>query len=119
MTRIFAVFAAIGWIAAVVLVAPKAALGGENDYPTATRAEYVFACMAANGQTPEMLQKCACVIDRIAERLPFARYEAAETVLRMQLMPGDRAAPFRAAPWATATVDELNRAQAEATLRCF
>ena len=29
-----------------------------NDYPTAARADYVFGCMAANGQTREYLQRC-------------------------------------------------------------
>jgi hypothetical protein len=109
----------LAWLAAPLAIFAFHAAARANDYPTAARAEYVFACMASNGQTPEALQKCACVIDAIAERLPFARYEAAETVLRMQMVPGDRAGPFRSAKWATDTVDELNRAQAEATLRCF
>jgi hypothetical protein len=90
-----------------------------NDFPTAARAEFVFACMAANGQTPEILQKCACAIDRIAESMTYEKYEAAETVMRMHLVPGDRVSLFRNSPWATEVVDELNRAQAAATLRCF
>ena len=38
-----------------------------NDYPTNARAEYVFACMATNGQTRDMLDRCSCAIDQIAE----------------------------------------------------
>mgnify|MGYP001612372584 CR=1 FL=1 len=106
-------------ILALAAFAHAHALAAENDYPTATRAEFVFACMAANGQTPEILQKCSCAIDRIAENLTFEKYEAAETVMRMHLVPGDRVALFRNSPWAHEVVDELNRAQAEATLRCF
>ena len=41
-----------------------------NDYPTAARADYVFACMAANGQSSEMLNRCSCSIDEIAAILP-------------------------------------------------
>lgn len=102
--------------AAFAALSPAAAA---NDFPTAARAEFVFACMAANGQTPEILQKCACAIDRIAESMTYEKYEAAETVMRMHLVPGDRVSLFRNSPWATEVVDELNRAQAAATLRCF
>ena len=51
-----------------------------NDYPTAVRADYVFACMAANGQGQDVLRKCACSIDHIASVLPYAAYVEAETV---------------------------------------
>jgi hypothetical protein len=103
----------------VALAALIPAAAGANDFPTAARAEFVFACMAANGQTQEILQKCACAIDLIAESMPYEKYEAAETVMRMHQAPGDRVALFRNSPWATEMVDQLNRAQAEATLRCF
>jgi len=95
--------------------APAAA----DDYPTATRAEYVFACMASNGQTPEVLRKCACSIDAIAERVPYASYEKVETIMAMQQIPGGRAAYFREAAWAKELLEELRRAQAEANLKCF
>ena len=98
---------------------PEAAADDFNDYPTAVRADYVFGCMAVNGQTEEMLRKCACSIDVIASILPYAQYEKIETILRIQLIPGQRSAAFRDAPWALALVDELRRAQAESTLRCF
>ncbi|PWC35391.1 hypothetical protein TSO221_29960 [Azospirillum sp. TSO22-1] len=90
-----------------------------DDYPTATRAEYVFACMASNGQTPEVLRKCACSIDAIAERVPYASYEKVETILAMQQIPGGRAAYFKEAAWAKELLEELRRAQAEANLKCF
>ena len=34
-----------------------------NDYPTVARADYIFACMAVNGQSRAVLEKCACSID--------------------------------------------------------
>ena len=55
-----------------------------NDYPTAARADYVFACMTTNGQTREALSRCACAIDTIAAAIPYADYEKAETILRMR-----------------------------------
>ncbi|MBL4691461.1 MAG: hypothetical protein JKY68_08410 [Rhodospirillales bacterium] len=90
-----------------------------NDYPTEARAEFVLGCMAANGQTPEMLQKCSCSIDVIATLVPYEKYIQMVTVLRMQQVPGDRTASFRGAAWANAMIDELKSAEAESTLKCF
>ena len=90
-----------------------------NDYPTVARAEFVFGCMGANGQTPEMLYKCSCSIDVIASIIPYDRYVQIETVMRMQQVAGERTAAFRTTKWANAIVDEFKSAEAEATLKCF
>lgn len=90
-----------------------------NDYPTEARADYVFACMAANGQSRQVLQQCACSIDTIASILPFEKYVEAETVLSMQLTGGERMAIFRTAASAKLLVADLRRAQAEAEILCF
>lgn len=90
-----------------------------NDFPTAARADYVFACMATNGQTREMLDKCACSIDEIASILPYEKYVQAETVLSMRLTGGERMAIFRSAASANTLVADLRRAQAEAEVICF
>ena len=89
------------------------------DYPTYIKADYVFACMAANGETPEMLQKCSCSIDVIASILPYEDYERADTVLRVQQDVGQRGIFYREASWAKAVVEQLQSAQAESTLQCF
>lgn len=93
--------------------------GTAHDYPTVARAEYVFACMATNGQTPLVLRQCACSIDAIAERLPYDQYERVETVMTMQLLPGERIGMFRDAPWVRELLGAYQKAQAEANLRCF
>lgn len=90
-----------------------------NDYPTNARAQYVFACMATNGQTQVSLEKCSCSIDEIAQIVPYDRYVEAETVLRMRQTTGERAALFRGNAPTTALVAELRRAQAEAEMTCF
>lgn len=90
-----------------------------NDYPTAARADYVFACMAANGQGRDVLEKCACSIDVIASVLPYEQYVEAETVLSMRLTGGERMAIFRSAVSAEALVADLRRAQAESEILCF
>ncbi len=101
-------------------LAQDAILGGVvNDYPTAVRAEYVFGCMAVNGQTSDALNRCSCSIDTIASILPYDDYVAAETVLRMRLSSGERSTLFRGGAMTTATVADLRRAQAEAEIICF
>ncbi|MGB3246589.1 MAG: hypothetical protein WBB25_18800 [Sulfitobacter sp.] len=90
-----------------------------NDYPTAARADYVFACMVTNGQTREMLDRCACSIDEIAAILPYQSYLEAETVLSMRRVGGERMSFFRSAAMAEALVADLRRAQAEAEIVCF
>jgi hypothetical protein len=92
-----------------------------HDYPTATIADYVFGCMAANGQNHETLEKCSCSIDVISSIIPFEEYEAGETVLRMQQVRGggEKMAIFRETAVAKDAVDRLRRAQIEADLRCF
>ncbi|MCY0096485.1 hypothetical protein OEG82_21080 [Hoeflea sp. J2-29] len=90
-----------------------------NDYPTAARADYVFGCMAANGQGQDVLIKCSCSIDHIATILPYEKYVEAETVLSMRQVGGERMAIFRTAASANALVAELRRAQAEAEILCF
>jgi lysyl-tRNA synthetase class II len=90
-----------------------------NDYPTEARADYVFGCMAANGQTREMLGKCSCSIDRIASILPYENYVEAETVLSLQQVGGEMMSIFKTAQMAQGMVAELRRAQAEAEILCF
>ena len=90
-----------------------------NDYPTVARADYVFGCMAANGQSRAVLEKCACSIDVIASILPYEDYVSGETVLRMRQGAGERMVIFRTAEGAKGVVRDLRRAQAEAEIRCF
>jgi len=92
-----------------------------HDYPTAERADYVFGCMAANGNTREALLKCSCSIDAIADRLPFSQYEKAETALSLQLGGGvgGRVGLFQDPPEIKQAIEQLRQAQAEANLQCF
>lgn len=90
-----------------------------GDYPTVAVADYVFACMKANGETRAVLESCACSIDVIASVVPYEHYEAAETFKRMGLLSGEGSSMFRESAPAKAAVTELKRAQAEADVRCF
>jgi hypothetical protein len=95
--------------------------GYAQGYPTAALADYVFGCMASNGETPQALEKCSCSIDVISSIIPYKEYEAGETVLRMRQVRGggEKMELFRDTAVAKDAVDRLRRAQVEAELRCF
>lgn len=90
-----------------------------HDYPTAARADYVIGCLAANGFKRELLQKCACGIDTIADLMSYEDYEKAATILSMQQGEGGpRAGLFRDTPIAREELEKLRAAEAEVNLRC-
>jgi hypothetical protein len=90
-----------------------------NDYPTAARAEYVYGCMKANGETRQAIEQCSCSVDVVASLMPYARYVTAETVLSMAQVQGNLGGQFRTSEQAATALNELRRAQAEAEVRCF
>jgi hypothetical protein len=90
-----------------------------NDYPTSARADYVFGCMKANGDTRRALEECSCSIDVIASLLPYDRYVMAEAVLSVGQTQSTLGAQFRSSEPAKAALNDLRRAQAEAEVRCF
>jgi hypothetical protein len=103
----------------IVVATPHARAEDLNDYPTSARADYVFGCMKANGETQELLQKCSCSIDVIASIIPYDRYVAAETILSMSQVTGPVGSEFRSTEPARLALQEFRRAQAEAEVRCF
>ena len=102
-----------------VVAAGRATAEDLNDYPTSARADYVFGCMKANGETQELLQKCSCSIDVIASIIPYDRYVTAETILSMSQVTGPVGSEFRSTESAKLELQEFRRAQAEAEIRCF
>jgi hypothetical protein len=110
-------------LAALALLAAPAisadAPEGRQDYPTVAIADYVFGCMATNGETREALEKCSCSVDVIATLLPYDEYVEAETVARMSQLAGEKGSLFRSGAEPKAATARLKRAQAEAEVRCF
>ena len=66
-----------------------------NDYPTSARAEYVYGCMKANGETRQAIEQCSCSIDVVASIVPYDRYVTAETALSMSQVRGNLGGQFR------------------------
>jgi hypothetical protein len=120
MTRMHALFRTVVLIAVPVIAASAGARAEDlNDYPTSARADYVFGCMKANGETQELLQKCSCSIDVIASIIPYDRYVTAETILSMSQVTGPVGSEFKSTEPARVALQDFRRAQAEAEIRCF
>lgn len=113
-------FAALAALSLPFVSSVARAVGEEatNDYPTVARADYVYACMQANGSTREALEKCSCSIDQIAALLSYADYEEAETVHSIELRGGTSSTIMHAHHFQE-KIKSLRRAQVEAELRCF
>jgi hypothetical protein len=90
-----------------------------SDYPTTAVADYVFGCMAANGESREALFHCSCSFDVMASILPYSKYEQAETILSVGQQGGPGTDILRSNPQLKEVVAEMRRAQAEAEVRCF
>jgi hypothetical protein len=91
-----------------------------NSYPTSARVDYVIGCMASNGQTHEMMQKCSCSIDLIAKAIPYEEYVHISTLLSLQQMTAaGRNAVFKSSTWSQKAIAKLRGVQADSTLNCF
>jgi hypothetical protein len=119
MTGLRTFFRSGALLTALIAAAASASADDLNDYPTPARAEYVFGCMKANGETQEILQKCSCSIDVIASLIPYERYVTTETILSMSQVTGPVGSEFRSTEPAKLALQEFRRAQAEAEVRCF
>ncbi len=78
------------------------------------RAEYVFGCMKANGETRQSIEQCSCSIDVVASLVPYTRCITAETALSMSQVRGNLSAQFRTSEQANSAINDVRRAQAEA-----
>jgi hypothetical protein len=119
MTSVGSVRRIVAALTVLMTMAAVARADDVNDYPTSARAEYVFGCLKANGETRQAIEQCSCSIDVIASIVPYSRYVTAETVLSMSQVRGNLGGQFRTSEQAAGALNELRRAQAEAEVRCF
>lgn len=92
-----------------------------NDYPTRDRVEYVLNCVAQHGGLSYITQyACGCKIDKIAEKLSFAEYEAAKTFTYLTKgQSGDAAAAMRDPAQSKDLRKRLKDAEQYAEKSCF
>lgn len=92
-----------------------------NDFPTQARVEFVLSCMGERGgQSYDTFYPCVCVIDRIAGKIPYREYAAAETLSFLYGTPGERGGFFRdAAPQSRKRIKFFHALRADAEAACF
>ena len=92
-----------------------------NDFPTRDRVEFVNNCIAKHGGRNDYVSQyaCICKIDKIAEKLSFAEFEAATTFTMLRSTPGENGAAFRDPKHAKTLRKRLKKAAAYAEKMCF
>ena len=91
-----------------------------NDFPTRDRVEYVLNCVAQHGGLSYITQyACGCKIDKIAETMSFADFEAAKTFGYLRSTPGEAGGVFRDPKQAKDLRKVLKEAEAYAERQCF
>ena len=92
-----------------------------SDYPTRDRVDYVLNCVAQHGGLTYISQyACGCKIDKIAEKLSFAEYEAAKTFTYLTKgQTGDAAAAVRDPAQSKDLRKRLKEAEQYAEKSCF
>jgi hypothetical protein len=91
-----------------------------NDFPTRDRVEYVLNCVAQHGGLTFVSQyACGCKIDKIAEKMSFADYEAARTFSLLKSTPGEAGGVFRDPKQSKDLRKQLKDAEAWAEKQCF
>src|SRR3954466_15314960 len=82
-------------IEAIVLLA-TAPLVPANDFPTVSRVEFVVECLRDHkGSEFELLNKCSCVVDRLAEKYEYDNFVEVQTMAKAVSIAGERGSTLR------------------------
>lgn len=106
--------------AALLCLAVAAAPAAANDYPTAERVLFVQSCMQEHpGPSFEMISKCSCTLDALAEVITYDEYVQLSTAAKAVSIGGERGSYIRDAEMLTAQGRRYRKLQAEAGERCM
>ena len=106
--------------AAVATLAMAAGAAQAYDYPTSERVIYVEACMRDHpGAHYEMLNKCSCMLDAIAQSLPYDDYVEMSTAANANSIGGERGSYIRDVPMLQEQIKKYKALQAQAQKGCF
>jgi hypothetical protein len=107
-------------LAVAALAAGAAAPARAHDYPTAERVVYVQACMRDHpGPHYEMLNKCSCVLDTIAQQVPFDDFVSMETASAANTIGGERGSYIRDVEALQQQIRKFRQLQAQALKTCM
>lgn len=91
-----------------------------NDFPTADRVLYVQECIRANpGPHYEMVNKCSCALDRLAEQVTFDDYVTMTTVVNAISIGGERGSELRDNETVKPQISRWRELQAKVQKACF
>ena len=101
-----------GWMAAAYCFA--------NDFPTVGRVEFVLECMRdREGSRFELLNKCSCAADRLAEQYTYDDFVEAQTMAKAITIAGERGSTLRDNDNAQLAARQYRAAVAGAAEACF
>jgi len=102
---------------AMIIAAP---LCLANDFPTADRVEFVLECMRDHtGGQFELLNKCSCTIDRLAEQYKYDAFVEAQTMAKAVTIAGERGSTLRDNEDAQKAARRYRASVGEAARACF
>ena len=91
-----------------------------DGYPTVDRVLYVQECMRNHpGPHYEMVNKCACALDRLAQEVPFNDYVDMSTAANASSIGGERGAYIRETESLQVGVRRYRALQAKVKKACF
>ncbi len=105
---------------AALILAAIAPCAAAHDYPTADRVVFVQACMRDHpGPHYEMINKCACAIDKIASTVPFDEFVDMNTATNANTIGGERGSYIRDVELLQKDIRKYRRILGEAKKSCF
>jgi hypothetical protein len=91
-----------------------------NDFPTVDRVLYVQECMRAHpGPGFEMINKCSCSLDHLAQEVKFDDYVNMITIVKSVTIAGERGGELRDNETLKPQIARYRALQAKAAKACF
>lgn len=107
-----------GALLAVVLGASGGARA--NDFPTSARVLYVEDCIRANpGRYFEMINKCSCAADSLADEVSYDEYTTMQTISNGMTIGGERGGAIRDVPNLQPELKKYRELQVKVKKGCF
>jgi hypothetical protein len=104
----------------VLVMMIAAPLCRANDFPTADRVEFVLECMRDHtGGQFELLNKCSCTVDRLAEQYKYDDFVEAQTMAKAVTIAGERGSTLRDNEDAQKAARRYRASVVEAARACF
>ena len=110
------------WRRAALLLAALGASGAAQayNYPTSDRVIYVQECMRQHpGPEFEMVSKCSCALDKLAQKLPLDQFVAMSTATNANSIGGERGNTIRDTEMLQKQIKRFRELQSQAKRSCF